>query len=80
MATALDGLKSTPFTPSKKEKMVEEPAHPIYADAKEGPFRCDHCEHYPSPNTCDHPFIVKMRGGKVEPGACCDFMEKRKGK
>jgi len=56
-------------------EMMSVPKHDIYSEAKNGPFKCSNCEHYPSPNTCDQPYIVKLRGSKVEPDACCDLFE-----
>lgn len=57
--------------------LVNDPKHQVYQPAKEGPFRCDHCEYYVGPERCRKPEIVALRQGMVEPGACCDYFEKR---
>lgn len=53
------------------------PKHDVYQAADQGPFRCDNCEYFSTPNKCSNPEIVKLRGGMVEPGACCDYFENK---
>ncbi len=55
---------------------MEVSPHDIYAPASEGPFRCDHCEYFKAPTTCTKPEIIRLRQGKVQAGACCDYFEK----
>lgn len=71
----IKGLKAA--KPSEGDSAGPVPKHDIYADASKGPFKCSNCEYYPSPNTCNEPYMVKLRGPKVEPEACCDLFEAR---
>jgi hypothetical protein len=55
-------------------------------------FRCDHCEHYPRDETCDHPEIIKLArkgeygltmcddgvNARVMPDDCSDYYEPKK--
>lgn len=61
--------------PPNGETMVL-PIHSVYAPASAGPFKCSNCEYFTAPSKCSQPEIVKLRGGVVEPEACCDFFEK----
>lgn len=55
--------------------------HQVYMPAQNGPFRCDHCEHYVAAGRCGEPHIVKLLGdagghvAKVDPGGCSDYFE-----
>ena len=42
----------------------------VYMDGDQGPFRCDHCEYWKNPNSCE---IV---AGYIDPAGCCNLFEK----
>lgn len=42
-----------------------------------GPFECENCEHFTSPDQCDHPFVIadpEVRGS-VEAEGCCNYFK-----
>jgi hypothetical protein len=79
----LQGLKSAKPAPddsqdgdsSSKATMVV-PRHDVYQGPEGGDFRCDNCSYYVDVNTCNHPEIVKLQKGVVDPGGCCDYIER----
>ena len=58
--------------------------HSVYMGADAGPFRCDHCEYYPSAGRCNNRIIIGYAKDKkfglsmsgtlavVNPGGCSD--------
>jgi hypothetical protein len=56
---------------------MEVPKHPVYQAADQGPFKCSNCHYFSEPNKCKQKQIIDLRGGRVEPDACCDYFEKK---
>lgn len=79
MASPLDGLKAQAPAADADDTggTITLPIHDFYATADQGPFRCDHCEHY-SAGTCDEPYVVQHHGADVAPGDCCDLFHSEK--
>ena len=44
----------------------------VYMDSKQGPFRCDKCDFWHSPNSCE---LVE---GEIDPAGCCNDFKKTK--
>jgi hypothetical protein len=44
---------------------------PLYMGPEEGPFRCDHCEYFHTPSSCE------LVAGSIDPAACCSLFEKK---
>ena len=80
---ALKGLKtwiskqaqddSKPSSKASKDEIVPIHGHDtvLYMDASEGPFRCDHCEYFKAPGSCE------LVAGSIDPAACCSLYEKK---
>ena len=52
-----------------------DPNDPDYQGPEDGPFRCDNCEFFTSPNRCSQPQVVNKVGGLVDPAGCCKFFD-----
>ncbi len=59
----IEGLKSA--KPEKTSKSMV-----VYMDGDQGPFRCDNCEYFSSPNAC-----IKVEG-YIDPAGCCNLFDK----
>lgn len=62
MAKPIEGLKESKS--DKRDKFMV-----VYMDGDQGPFRCDHCEYFSKPNSCQ---IVE---GFIDPAGCCNLYE-----
>ena len=41
-----------------------------YEDGSQGPFRCDQCEHFQAPGSC------QKVSGPIDPAGCCNLFER----